>query len=351
MSVEVFGTIAKATHDKYVRRLSDETARNHAILGMLKKKGRIRYNSDGKQLTWPVRYKRHELESYVDGAQVQFKRINPYKWATIPWRAYDMNTVVTKFELLTTKGKSALFKLYGQKSRELKDDFNRELSGKFFQDGSDGANFQGCEAIFSGTYAVGSRDGTANGTYGGIAQTLGTYGGSSVADVQYGFWTPTLVNWRSSIWTGSAPATTSFETTALESLRYGIMHTMRRNAKGERVDYVDFHLDMYRMFKEAYSAKENLYVDSGKSKGPLAELGFETTRYDGVEVTWEEDVPALTGYGFNCDQIEMHVLGSSLVDGSVEWDIDSKSWKMDADIFGNFAFNSPQHQFKMAAHS
>ena len=29
------------------------------------------------------------------------------------------------------------------------------MAGKFFQDGSDGANFQGCEAIFDGSYAVG----------------------------------------------------------------------------------------------------------------------------------------------------------------------------------------------------
>ena len=348
MSVEVFGTIARATHDRYVRKLQDDTIRKHAILALLKKKGRIRYNEDGKQLTWPVRYKRHALETYVDGQKVQFRRINPYLWSTIPWRAYDMNTVVTKFELLTTKGRSALFKLYGQKSRELRDDFRRELAGKFFQDGSDGTNFMGAEAIFSGTYAACSLTGTADSTYGGISQVVGTYGGTSVNDVQYAFWTPQLINWKSTVWTGSG--ITQFRTTALAAVRYGILHTMRRNAVGERVDFVDFELEMYREFLEAFSDKENLYVTKGKRPGPLASLGFEAVEYDGVEVTWEEDVPTDTGYGFNCDYIDLCCLNSQLVDGSVEWDIDSKAWKMDADIFGNFAFKSPQHQFKIYTH-
>jgi len=345
MSVEVFGTIAKAAHDRFVRKLSDETARNHVILALLQKKGRIRYGEDGKQLTWPVRYKRHELETYVDGQKVQFKRINPYVWATVDWRAYDMNTIVTKFEVLTTKGESALFRLYGQKTRELKDDFRRELAGKFFQDGSNGKDFIGIEGILSGTYLGTANDGTANGTYASIDQTLGTYGGSSLADVEYAFWTPTLVNWHSSGWTGSTP--TDFSDTALKSVRYGILHTMRRNAVGERVDYVDFHLDMYRLFMEAYTAKENLYVNKGSRPGPLASLGFETLEYDGVEITWEEDVPADTGYGMNADYIDLMLLSDTLVDGSVEYDIDSKGWKMDADIFGQFKFSSPQHQFKI----
>jgi len=346
MAVEVFGTIAKAAHDRFVRKLSDETARNHVILAMLQKKGRIRYGEDGKQLTWPVRYKRHELETYVDGQKVQFKRINPYLWATTDWRAYDMNTVVTKFEVMTTKGESALFRLYGQKTRELKDDFRRELAGKFFQDGSDGKNFIGIEGIFSGTYAAGSVAGTANGTYAGIDQTLGAYGGSSIADVEYAFWTPTLLNWASTAWEGY-DTSANFINTALETVRYGILSTMRRNAVGERIDYVDFHLDMYRLFMEAFTAKENLYVNKGKRQGPLASLGFETLEYDGVEITWEEDVPADTGYGINTDYIDLCLLSDTLVDGSVEYDIDSKGWKMDADIFGQFKFTSPQHQFKI----
>lgn len=344
MAVEVFGTIAKAAHDRFVRKLSDETARNHVILAMLQKKGRIRYGEDGKQLTWPVRYKRHELETYVDGQKVQFKRINPYLWATVDWRAYDMNTVVTKFEVLTTKGESALFRLYGQKTRELKDDFRRELAGKFFQDGSDGKNFIGIEGIMSGTYAAGSKLGTPNGTYAGLDQTEGTYGGSSIADVEYSFWSPTLVNYGSSAWAASGQ---TFADTGLEAVRYGILRTMRRNAVGERIDYVDLHLDMYNDFMELYSGKENLYVNKGSRNGPLAQLGFETLEYDGVEITWEEDVPADTGYGINCNYVDLCLLSDTLVDGSVEYDIDSKGWKLDADIFGQFKFKSPQHQFKL----
>ena len=201
------------------------------------------------------------------------------------------------------------------------------------------------EGIFSATWATASRDGTADGSYAGIDQTLGTYGGSSISDVEYGFWSPTLVNWESTAWDGGAP--TDFTETALQSVRYGILNTMRRNAVGERIDYVDFHLDMYRLFMEAYSAKENLYVNKGSRNGPLASLGFETLEYDGVEITWEEDVPASTGYGINCNYVDLCLLSDTLVDGAVEYDIDSKGWKMDADIFGQFKFSSPQHQFKL----
>lgn len=345
---EVFGTIARATHDKFIRKLSDETTRKHAILALLEKKGRIEFGADGKQLTWPVRYKEHDLETYVDGAQVQFKRINPYLWATLQWRAYDMNTLVTKFERLTSKGQEALIKLYAQKAKELKTDFRRKLSGKFFGSGANGLDFNGVEAIYSATYAAGSLEGTLNGTYATISQVLGTYGGASIADKEYAFWSPTTINWNSTVWTGSAPA--SFATTALAATRYGILHTMRRNDMGERVDMVDLNLEMFRLFEEAYSAKEQIHVLRGKDTGPLGQMGFKTIEYDGVEVTWEENVAANVGYGLNLDYVKLCVLSDTLVDGSVEYDIDSKSWKMDADIFGNFQFSSPQHQFKLATH-
>lgn len=342
---QVFGTIAKAAHDMFVRKLSDQTARNHVILSMLKKKGRIKYGCDGTQLTWTVRYKRHAMQTYTDGSHVQFKRIDPYLRANLPWRAYDMNTLVTKAERLACQGKSALFKLYASKSEELRTDFTRELAGKFFQDGSDGENFHGAEAIFSGTYASGSKAGTANGTYANLNQTLGNYGGSSVADVEYGFWTPTLIAWNSSAWNASG---SGFDDTCFEVLRYGINRTMRRNAMGERVDVVDLHLDMWEQFENAMEAKEQLYVQKNK-RGTLAELGFTTMYFDGVEVTWEEDVPERTGYGFNFDKMRLNVQTKRLVDAYEEYDVDSKAWKLGADIFGNFQFESPQHQFKLAA--
>jgi hypothetical protein len=342
---QAFGTIAKAAHDMFVRKLSDQTARNHVMLSMLKKKGRIKYRCDGTQLTWPVRYKRHALETYTDGKQVQFKRIDPYLRATVPWRAYDMNTIVTKQETLATQSKSALFKLYGSKTRELRVDFMRELTGKFFNDGSDGENFHGAEAIFSGTYTSGSKAGTANGTYASLNQTLGNYGGTSLSNPEYAFWTPTLVAWNSSAWAATG---STFVATALEAVRYGINRTMRRNAKGERVDVIDLTLDMWEDFQNALEAKESIYVTKGK-RGTLAELGFTTMYYDGVEVTWEEDVPANTGYGFNFDYIELDCMTATLVDGYVEKDVDSKGWKIGADIFGNCKFESPQHQFKLYA--
>ena len=342
---QAFGTILKAAHDLFIMGLADQTVRNHVILSMLKKKGRIKYGQDGTQMNWKVRYKRHQLETYQDGKVVTFKRIDPYLEATLPWRDYDMNTVVTKQERLATRGKSGIFKLYGQKSKELKTDFSRELSGKFFGDGSDGENFHGAEAIFSGTYTSASKAGTANGTYAGLNQTLGNYGGSSTADPEYDFWTPALVAWNSSAWNASA---STFYATCLEAVRYGINRAMRKNATQERIDVVDLNLDMFEQFQNALEAKETIYVTKG-NKGLLGALGFTTMYFDGVEVTWEEDVPANTGYGFNFDYIELDCMTDQLIDGYVEYDIDSKGWKIGADLFGNFKFESPQHQFKLYA--
>lgn len=346
MSVQAFGTIAKAATPRYVRRLFDETGRYHVIIAALRKKGRIELNCDGNELTWRVRYKRHPLTTYQDAQQVQFARRDLYKSCTVDWRAYDMNTAVTKQELLSTKGANRLFKLYGQKAEELKDDFIRELAGKFFQDGANGQDFIGIEGCLAGTYAAGSTTGTANGTYAGLNQTLGAYGGTSLADVQYGFWTPTLINWNSTAWPTSPAG--DFSVSALWAIRKGITKTMRRNSRKEKIDVVDLNIDLWESFLNAYMAKETFYVDKGR-KSLLGALGFQSVWFDGVEVTWEEDVPANTGYGLNFDKMKLCVQNDKVVDGQVEWDIKQKAWLMDVDVFGQLQF-FPQHLFKLYVH-
>lgn len=342
MTVQYFGTIANAAHDRFVRKLSDQTLRRHIAVGLLNSKGRIEYGCDGTQLTWPIKYKRNTLNTYQDAQEVVFSRKQPYKRATLDWRAYDMNDVVTETELLTTRSRSALFKLYEQKEASIQEDFLAEFNGEFFQTGSDGLRMQGIHSIFSDfTKASGSKEGVHSGTYGGLNQVVGTYGGSSLSDPEYGFWTPTIVNWNSSQWAaGTGP---TFASNAFETARYGIVRTCRRNNKSAYVDYITYCIDWYTEFLNAFETKEQIYTSKG-GKDTVGGLGFTAIMFDGVEITWEEDVPDNQAFGVNIDQMGLKVLGDELVTYRHEWDIRQKGWLMDVGIYGNFFFN-PQHFF------
>lgn len=342
MAVQHFGTIANAAHDLFVRKLSDQTLRYHVAIGMMNAKGRIEYGADGTQLTWPIKFKRNTLNTYQDAQEVVFTRKQPYKRATLDWRAYDMNDVVTELELLQTRSRSALFKLYEQKERDIQEDFLAEFNGQFFQTGADGLKMQGIHSIFSSvTHLSAAVEATHSGTYGGLDQTLGAYGGSSVADPEYTFWTPTVLTWNSSAWFAGAGPT--FRSNAFEVFRYGITRTFRRNNKAARVDYITLCIDWYTKFLNAFEDKEQIYTTKGGDK-TVASLGFEAINFDGVELTWEEDVPDNQAFGVNVDQMGLKVLGDELVTYRHEWDVRQKAYLLDVGIYGNFWFN-PQHHF------
>jgi hypothetical protein len=315
------------------------------FLRELKSRKRITFNHDGNELDWRVRYLEHDLDTYTDGAPVVFGRIDPYVKATLPYRAYDMNTTVTKKERLATKSKSAIFKLYRQKTKELKDDSRKKFNGKLWGSGSDGENIHGIESIFSGTYASGSTTGTANGTYAGIAQTLGSLGGAS-GDAHYDFWTPKLYAWDSSAWVVS---TSTFQTTAGEVLRQGIIDTMQENDEEERVDAIFLAKQLFVGFLNYLEANDQLYTTKGSKQAAKTAWGFKGVVFDDVDVTWEFDIAANRGYGVNYDKCELCCMDTQLFGGAVEDDIDSKAIKMDVDFFGNMKWESPRHFFKITA--
>lgn len=342
MSVQHFGTIVNAAHDRFVRKLSDQTLRRHVIVGLLNAKGRIEYGCDGTQLTWPIKFKRNTLATYQDAQEVVFQRRQPYKRATLEWAAYDMNDVVTEKELLTTRSRSALFKVYEQKEQSLQEDFLAEFNGEFFQAGTAGERMQGIHAAFPTVTATsGATAAAVSGTYATLNVGLGTYGGSSVNDPEYAFWTPTALTWNSSGWfAGTSP---TFQSNAFEVARNGIILTGRRNNKNARVDYITYCIDWYTKFLNAFETKEQIYTSKG-NKDTVGGLGFEAIVFDGVEITWEEDVPDNQAFGINVDQMGLKVLGDDLVTYRHEWDIRQKAWLLDVGIYGNFFFN-PQHFF------
>ena len=339
-----FTTIYKAAHAEFKRGLADETIKRRRLLRELQSRGRITFNHDGTEMDWRVRYKEHSLTAYTDGAPVQFGRIDPYIKAVLPYRAYDMNTVVTKKEKLATKGKSAIFKLYAQKTKELKEDSRKKFNGKLWGSGANGTDIHGVESIFSGTYASGSVTGTANGTYAGIAQTLGANGGAD-GSPEYDFWTPSLYAWNSTAWAGS----TIFTANAGEVLRRGIVDTMVENNGEDRVDAIFLGKQLFIDFLAYLESKNTIFTQQGGGVGSMTDSGFEDVMFDGVRLTWEYDITANRGYGLNYDKMELCVMDSEFFGGEVEDDIDSKATKMDVDFFGNLKIESPRHFFKITA--
>jgi hypothetical protein len=340
-----FTTIFKAAHAEFKRGLSDQTIKKRLLLAAMQKRGRITFNHDGTQLDWRNRYREHSLDAYVDGQPVVFSRIDPYIQAVLPYRAYDMNTVVTKKEKLATKGKSAIFKLYRQKTKELRDDSRKKFNGKLWGSGANGSDIHGLQSIGTATNTSAAVEGTVTGTYAGISMVLGANGGAA-GDPEYDFWTPTNLTWNSSAWdaTGS-----NFDDTAFEAIRYGMIEVAEQNDEEETIDAICLNKVLYRNFLLAYQSKEQIYTSKGGKPGPVTSLGFEAVWFDGVEVTWETDIPTSVGWGINFDRLELCVMDSQLFGGDVEDDIDSKATKMDLDFFGNLKIESPRHFFKLEA--
>jgi hypothetical protein len=98
---------------------------------------------------------------------------------------------------------------------------------------------------------------------------------------------------------------------------------------------------MYRTYQSAMRAKERIVVERAADKSPLIALGFsDIINQDGVDVTWEYGIPADTGYGFNCDMMELRSQQAQVfVPEGPDFDMASKSWRFSVDFFGNVVWN------------
>jgi hypothetical protein len=351
--------IVNTTIRKYIREREINILRNRKLTALLKKKGRLAFNVSGVAMDWKIKYKRVKLTPFADGDTMQFDRKDRYKTAVLDWRGYSAGDSMTKGEFLQNRSTEAIIKVYDEIATDLADDMEEAFSEELYVDGNAPGNskrIHGIESFMQATRVAGNGAGNPTGTFAGLSCALGAYGGvwnpgnlpawpNGRGDTAYDFWSPVVVDYTDTLF-GTTP---TWASACVDAISFGIIKTKKsKSAKGQ-LDVIMVDDEMFRAYQAAYRLKERITVERQADKSPLIALGFgDVINQDGVDVTWEFGITPDTGYGFNCDMMQIRSQQAQLfVPEGPDMDIATKSWRFAIDFFGNTTWN-PKFFLKLA---
>lgn len=341
--------VVNTTTSNFIKGEEINIVRNRKILALLRSKGRITFNWGGDNMVWRIRYKRAPLQGYLDSETLTFPRRDRWKTATLEWRGYAMTDSMTKGERLKNKSVQQIVNIYDTIAKALMEDIDDHFGDEFYVDGNASGNsrrIHGIESFLGG--ATPDSDGfiaVNNDTFAGLSTVLQTYGGTWSGDwpsgsgsAEYDFWTPLLVDYTDGSWSAT---TDNWPNNAIESLRFGIIKSQKNKAKRGKLDLIVLEGELYRQFLDQLDEKERINLRSTTTSSQLIKMGFsDVQNFDGVDVTWEYGTPADTGYGLNCDQMELRSMQGQLFQPEgPDYDIASKSWRFSIDFYGNMVWN------------
>lgn len=352
---------------EHVREVEDAWMRNFAFLAMIQSRGQVKYNCGGRGFDWPVRYRNGDVEGYTGTNPRNFAAKNRWKTAQLDYRGYHATDFINDRELQENKGEAAIIKVSEGMIQRLEDDMMEALATEPFNDGNATGYTQlwhGMDSFFglNGTVNISTgaqrsanaadKVGYPSDTYAGLSTILGNYGGdqesgvvwpAGVADAEYDFWSPLVVNYTSTAFSGTAD---TWAAQGLEALRFAILHSQRNKTPKGGIGHVFLDRTLYGDSLNSLDSKEQINITS---QTELRALGFgQSFMYDGVEVTWEAAIPSTVGYGVNFSNIQLRCMNSQLFESEgPEWDIDSGGYKALIKTLSNLEFSSPRNYFKL----
>jgi hypothetical protein len=365
---------AATTLADHVREEEQAWMRNYQMGALLESQGRIIYNCGGRGFDWPVRYRMHELEGNTGETARNFARRNLNIVAALPYRGYQATDLIYEREFLENRGEAAIVNVFNNLVKRLEDSMKQGLAPEWYIDGNATGNTQlwhGLESYFGATQTVNSSTGaarTANAadfvaypsdTYAGISTILGNYGGENesgsvwpdgVADPEFDFWSPLIVNYTCS---GFGGGSDTWAAQGDEAMRYGILHAQRNTSLDGQMTNIFLNRSRYFEMLNLMDGKEQINITSDNE---LRALGFKNTFvFDGVTVSWETAVPnsvggvTMAGYGINFNNIELRCMYDSIMKTEgPEYDMDSQGYKAVVKTLSNLKFNSPRNSVKWA---
>lgn len=344
--------VVNSTIKKYIREREINILRNRKLTALLKKKGRISFNWSGTAMDWKIKYKRVRLTPFADGDTLEFSRKDRNKTATLDWRGYSATDSMTKGEFLQNRNTEAIVKLYSEISSDLIEDMEDAFGEEAYVNGYAAGNSKrvhGIESFFAANQNVGNGAATPTATYAGLSCVPGNYGGvwqpgaqpawpNGRGDAHYDFWSPLVVDYGDTLFDLS---THTWDNNCIEAISFGIIKTKKSKSIKGQLDLIMVDDEMYRLYVKNMRTKERILVERSAEKSPLIALGFQDViNQDGTDVTWEYGMPGGTGYGFNCDMMELRSQQAQVfVPEGPDQDIATKSWRFSVDFFGNFVFN------------
>ena len=366
-----FSRTAATTLAKHIRDVEESMLRNYQLGALLESAGRVNFNNSGEGFDWPVQYRLHSVEGNTGETQRNFTRRNLWKTANLEYRGYQVTDSMYYREFRSNRGEEGVVKVFEKFVDRLETSITQGLGGEYYVDGEATGNEQswhGLESMFGATNSFKFDDGVSrslnaldvaaigSSTYAGIQTAQGTYGGENesgsvwpkgIADPEYDFWSPLIVNYACTTDTelGNAGGDEWIDQ-GDEAMRYAIINAQRNSSKNGQITNIMLARDLYLGLLNLIDDKERIAITSEHS---LRALGFKNVlNFDGVEVSWEAAIPSAVGYGLNYDNIELKSMDSSLLRSEgPEYDIHSQSFNAVVSTLSNLKFSSPRNFFKL----
>jgi len=361
-----FSRTAATTLAKHIRDVEEAMLRNYQLGALLEAAGRVNYNNSGEGLDWPVQYRLHTVEGNTGETQRNFARRNLWKTANLEYRGYQATDSMYYREFRSNRGEEGIVKVFDNFVERLETSITQALGGEYYGNGdSNKQAWHGLESMFgtiSQTYTINDNTPrTANAadqagvptvTYAGISTIPGTYGGeqeastswpTGIADSEYDFWSPLVVNYKSTAFSG---ATDDFAGQGDEAMRFAIIHAQRNSSQNGQITNVMLARDLFMDLLNLIDEKERIQITS---EHQLRALGFKNTiNFDGIEVSWEAAIPNSVGYGLNYDNIELKSMDDALLRSEgPEYDIHSQAFNAVVSTLSNLKFSTPRNFFKL----
>lgn len=374
-----FARTASTTLARHIREVEQAFLRNYQIGALLEANGRLVYGYSGEGFDWPVQYRIHNVEGNTGETQRNFVRRNLWKVANQEFRGYQTTDSMFYREFLSNKGEEGIVKVYDRFVERLETSMKQTLGGEYYIDGEITANNQswhGLETLFNTADTRGTVDphtydvdeaekraanaedivGYPQGSYAGLNMQLGYYGGENetgkvwpdgLADPEFDFWTPLIVNYTTTS-TLLPSATNTWAGQGTEAMRYAIINCQRNVSMEGQITNILLNRELYRQLLDSLASKERINITSETG---LRALGYKNViNFDGVEVSWEVAVPSGVGYGINYNQMQLISMDDVLLRSEgPEYDMDSQSFKAVVSTLSNIKYSSPRNFFKLAS--
>lgn len=279
------------------------------LMGLLKARGRIKFNRKKVEIAWKPRYKRQELEPITDIYRPIMDVEEPqlYQDATLPMRGYKMGTSKGLMESLVASNREAThLDFVGTIPAQMAEDFIQGYRLDLYNDGATNTTrIHGLESWYSqsGLLANGYV-GTPNGTYAGLNQTWANYGGewtgvfpNGTGDEEYHFWSSLMVDYNNVLF-GGTTATWINQWQHACNFLWSFMSAIQDTTP----DVIVLNTDLLRLAKDSTIGQQTLEITQHSD---LVSFGHKTVQVNGMEMATEYGVPADVGYCLSFNRLRL----------------------------------------------
>jgi hypothetical protein len=366
--------VIQTTIQNYLRETEQTTFRRFKVFAMLEGSGNVVMNSSGLNLNWQVRMRNQPVSGNNGETPRVFARQNLFQTATLPYRGYQVTDSIFRREMLENRGQAALINVAGGMATRLEESMSEHLAKEIYIDGNRAGNelrFHGLESIFAIDGTVNVVDGTKRAAnaddpfgwpadnYAGLSTGLGAVAGSQlqgswpngVADPEYDYWSPIVVNYTSKYFKGKNSAgadSFTWDDQCVQAVREGIQQAKRNDTKESQIDMVVLDRKLYIAYMNKLDAKERALISSNTG---LKQYGFKDSfLQDGCDITTEYSVPLNCGYGLSIANMELYCMeGNLLTSEGPFYNEDTQAYRYVVSVLGNIKLKSPRNFFKLQA--